>query len=79
MQTCLFGTDETNLRDPLRDGATPKEILEILHSALGNKKHTLGGLGDRFGIASSLQNFEQNANETRSTRNIQRPMTTIGG
>eukprot|EP01138_Halocafeteria_seosinensis_P000150 gb/GECG01000156.1/.p1 GENE.gb/GECG01000156.1/~~gb/GECG01000156.1/.p1 ORF type:complete len:470 (+),score=45.66 gb/GECG01000156.1/:1-1410(+) len=79
LKTCLFGTDETNLRDPLRSGASREELLSILHGSLGRKHKMLGGFGDRFGISDALHNPTNKSSESSDVRDIHRPMTTIGG
>lgn len=35
--TCLFGTEGTDLRDPMRDGATDEELEQIIRNTWGNR------------------------------------------
>jgi len=44
LRTCLFSCDEIDLRTPLRQGASDKEIAAIMMSAINNKpeRHQLG-------------------------------------
>src|SRR5262249_41457155 len=37
LRTCLFATEETDLREPLRSGASPKEIAELIRVAVFQK------------------------------------------
>ncbi|HEU0317950.1 MAG TPA: GTP 3',8-cyclase MoaA, partial [Solirubrobacteraceae bacterium] len=47
LRTCLFSLGETNLRDPMRDGATDLELERILRDAVWRKelKHHVGEAG----------------------------------
>jgi cyclic pyranopterin phosphate synthase len=47
LRTCLFSLGETNLRDPMRDGATDAELERILRDAVWRKelKHHVGEAG----------------------------------
>ena len=47
LRTCLFATDETDLRTPLRDGADDDEIEAIVREAVQGKrmKHSIGEPG----------------------------------
>jgi cyclic pyranopterin phosphate synthase len=47
LRTCLFSLNETNLRDPMRDGATDLELEQILRDAVWRKelKHHVGEPG----------------------------------
>ena len=38
LRTCLFSLNETNLRDPLRDGATDAEVERIIRDAVWRKE-----------------------------------------
>ena len=44
LRTCLFSTEETDLREPLRSGASDEVIEEIIRRAVWNKelKHYIG-------------------------------------
>jgi cyclic pyranopterin phosphate synthase len=44
LRTCLFSTEETDLREPLRSGASDEVIEEIIRGAVWNKelKHYIG-------------------------------------
>lgn len=37
LRACLFSLEETNLRDPLRDGATDKELAELARACVAEK------------------------------------------
>jgi cyclic pyranopterin phosphate synthase len=37
LRTCLFATEETDLKTPLRDGATDEEIIALIHRAIHRK------------------------------------------
>ena len=65
LKVCLFGSDETNLRDPMRDGATDDELLALAHGALSKKHAVLGGHGTMDGVAAQSD--------------TNRPMIKIGG
>jgi cyclic pyranopterin phosphate synthase len=47
LRTCLFSLGETNLRDPMRDGASDAELERILRDAVWRKelKHHVGEAG----------------------------------
>jgi cyclic pyranopterin phosphate synthase len=47
LRTCLFSLNETNLRDPMREGATDLEVERILRDAVWRKelKHHVGEPG----------------------------------
>jgi cyclic pyranopterin phosphate synthase len=47
LRTCLFSIGETDLRGPMRDGATDAELEEIIRTAAWNKelKHHIGDPG----------------------------------
>ena len=49
LRTCLFSQHETDLRQPLRDGAADEEIEEIVRDAVWRKelKHHVGEQGFR--------------------------------
>jgi GTP 3',8-cyclase len=49
LRTCLFSMTETDLRGPMRDGASDAELLEIVREAAWNKelKHRIGDRGFR--------------------------------
>jgi cyclic pyranopterin phosphate synthase len=49
VRTCLFSIDETDLRGPMRAGATDLELTEIIREAAWNKelKHHIGDPGFR--------------------------------
>jgi GTP 3',8-cyclase len=49
LRTCLFSIHETDLRDPLRAGATDSELVEIVRDAVWRKelKHHVGEPGFR--------------------------------
>ena len=38
LRTCLFSLRETDLRDPLRDGASDDELAELIHAAVRRKE-----------------------------------------
>ncbi|WP_052889126.1 GTP 3',8-cyclase MoaA [Thermogemmatispora carboxidivorans] len=44
LRTCLFATEETDLRTPLRSGASDEELMAIIRSAVWHKelKHYIG-------------------------------------
>jgi cyclic pyranopterin phosphate synthase len=44
LQTCLFATEQTDLRGPLRSGATDDELREVIRSAVAGKQagHSIG-------------------------------------
>lgn len=44
LKVCLFGKEETSLRDLMRNGATDAEILQSIVSALGRKKRQHAGM-----------------------------------
>jgi cyclic pyranopterin phosphate synthase len=44
LKVCLFGKGETNLRRPLRDGATDVELAEIISRAVDGKKARHAGM-----------------------------------
>lgn len=43
LKSCLFGRQETSLRDLLRNGATDEELVKSITSSLLNKKREHGG------------------------------------
>ncbi len=47
LRTCLFAADETDLRTPLRDGASDPELAELIRSAVAGKQagHGIGDAG----------------------------------
>jgi GTP 3',8-cyclase len=47
LRTCLFSLNETDLREPLRAGASDDEIVEIIRAAVWRKelKHHVGEPG----------------------------------
>ena len=47
LRTCLFSLNETNLRDPMREGASDRELEEIIREAVWRKelKHHVGEPG----------------------------------
>ena len=49
LRTCLFSLHETDLREPLRSGATDDELEEIVRNAVWRKelKHHVGEAGFR--------------------------------
>jgi cyclic pyranopterin phosphate synthase len=49
LRTCLFSMHETDLREPLRSGATDAELAEIIRDAVWRKelKHRVGEPGFR--------------------------------
>jgi GTP 3',8-cyclase len=49
LRTCLFSMTETDLRGPMRDGASDAELVEIVREAAWNKelKHRIGDRGFR--------------------------------
>lgn len=53
LRTCLFSIDETNLRDPMRAGATDEELEQIIRAAVWQKekKHKINE-GEAFKRAS---------------------------
>jgi cyclic pyranopterin phosphate synthase len=53
LRTCLFSIDEWDLREPLRSGATDREIADIFLAAVAHKekKHQINE-GDQFQRAS---------------------------
>ena len=53
LKTCLFGTDELNLRDALRADFEEREMLALVGGALHGKNWALGGHGDMYGIADA--------------------------
>ncbi|XP_035466192.2 molybdenum cofactor biosynthesis protein 1 isoform X3 [Scophthalmus maximus] len=44
LKVCLFGNSEVSLRDILRSGASDKELLQIIGSAVGRKKKQHAGM-----------------------------------
>jgi len=44
LKTCLFGSDETSLRDAMRQGATDDELLGLVGGALGRKHAAHAGM-----------------------------------
>lgn len=64
LKTCLFGSDETNIRTLLRSGhATDDSLLALVHRALSQKHWSLGGHATPEALAE----------------NKNRPMILIGG
>jgi cyclic pyranopterin phosphate synthase len=53
LRTCLFSIDEWDLREPMRSGATDRELADIFIEAVGHKekKHQINE-GDQFQRAS---------------------------
>jgi cyclic pyranopterin phosphate synthase len=53
LRTCLFSIDEWNLRDPMRAGATDRELADIFLQAVSQKekKHQINE-GEQFQRAS---------------------------
>jgi cyclic pyranopterin phosphate synthase len=49
LRTCLFSLHETDLREPLRDGASDEELVQTIRSAVWRKelKHQIGEPGFR--------------------------------
>jgi cyclic pyranopterin phosphate synthase len=49
LRTCLFSIDETDLRGPMRAGASDAELAEVIREAAWNKelKHHIGDPGFR--------------------------------
>lgn len=49
LRTCLFAQDETDLRGPLRDGASDDELRDLVVTAVAGKQagHGIGDLGFR--------------------------------
>jgi cyclic pyranopterin phosphate synthase len=49
LRTCLFSVNETDLREPLRSGASDAELEEIIRAAVWRKelKHRVGEPGFR--------------------------------
>jgi cyclic pyranopterin phosphate synthase len=47
LRTCLFSRTETSLRDPMRDGASDVELMEVIRDAVWRKelKHRIGDEG----------------------------------
>jgi cyclic pyranopterin phosphate synthase len=47
LRTCLFATDETDLRGPLRDGASDAQLAAIIATAVAGKQagHGIGSAG----------------------------------
>eukprot|EP00560_Eucampia_antarctica_P005010 CAMPEP_0197836904 /NCGR_PEP_ID=MMETSP1437-20131217/30426_1 /TAXON_ID=49252 ORGANISM="Eucampia antarctica, Strain CCMP1452" /NCGR_SAMPLE_ID=MMETSP1437 /ASSEMBLY_ACC=CAM_ASM_001096 /LENGTH=438 /DNA_ID=CAMNT_0043443465 /DNA_START=226 /DNA_END=1542 /DNA_ORIENTATION=+ len=64
LKVCLFGSQEVNLRDAIRAGASNEDLSYIIHAAVQKKTFALGGHGNAEGIAKANDN---------------RPMTLIGG
>ncbi|KDD76221.1 hypothetical protein H632_c310p3 [Helicosporidium sp. ATCC 50920] len=50
LKVCLFGASEVSLRDALRGGASERELLAIMHAALGRKRAAHAGM---FELAAS--------------------------
>ncbi|ANB11595.1 Molybdenum cofactor biosynthesis protein A [Sugiyamaella lignohabitans] len=46
LKVCLFGNTEVSLRDMVRKGASDHELLEIIGSAVKNKKAKHAGIGE---------------------------------
>lgn len=44
LKVCLFGKGETNLRRPLRNGATDRELTEVIGQAVNGKKARHAGM-----------------------------------
>lgn len=44
LKVCLFGENETSLRDCIRKGATDHQLLETIAKAVGNKMEAHGGM-----------------------------------
>eukprot|EP00941_MAST-03F_sp_MAST-3F-sp1_P006320 g6320.t1 len=65
LKTCLFGTDETNLRERIRCGESNDTLLPTIQKAVLRKKAVLGG----------YKNFMKLADQS----NHNRPMIKIGG
>jgi cyclic pyranopterin phosphate synthase len=63
LKVCLFGEDETSLRDPMRGGASDGELEAIIRAAVQKKFFSHGGKGSPEAIAASSN----------------RPMIKIGG
>jgi GTP 3',8-cyclase len=57
LRTCLFSIDETNLRDPLRSGASDDELEELIRDAVWRKelKHRINEPGFRRPTRSMSQ------------------------
>jgi cyclic pyranopterin phosphate synthase len=53
LKTCLFGTDETDLRGRMRAGQSDAELLPTIASAVGRKKAVLGGHNDVARLAEN--------------------------
>ena len=47
LRTCLFSVNETDLREPLRGGATDTELVDVIRDAVWRKelKHHVGEPG----------------------------------
>eukprot|EP01029_Cantina_marsupialis_P009559 TRINITY_DN2221_c0_g1_i1.p1 TRINITY_DN2221_c0_g1~~TRINITY_DN2221_c0_g1_i1.p1 ORF type:complete len:358 (+),score=70.12 TRINITY_DN2221_c0_g1_i1:32-1105(+) len=65
LKVCLFGTDETNLRDMMRSGASDSDIVEVISDALNHKFPALGG--------------HTSVDDLASTKDENRQMSRIGG
>ena len=63
LKVCLFGEDETSLRDPMRAGASDDDLEAIIRGAVNKKFFSHGGKSSIEAIAAS----------------INRPMIKIGG
>lgn len=63
LKVCLFGEDETSLRDPMRSGATDEELVQIIQAAVMKKHFSHGGKASAEALAATPN----------------RPMIKIGG
>jgi cyclic pyranopterin phosphate synthase len=63
LKVCLFGEDETSLRDPMRAGATDGDLEAIIRAAVNKKHFSHGGKASPEEIAATMN----------------RPMIKIGG
>jgi cyclic pyranopterin phosphate synthase len=64
LKTCLFGADEVSLRDALRAGVAPADLLRVVRAAVLRKPFALGGHAGPDAIRAAAAN---------------RPMILIGG
>eukprot|EP00607_Mallomonas_marina_P001867 CAMPEP_0182424056 /NCGR_PEP_ID=MMETSP1167-20130531/10200_1 /TAXON_ID=2988 /ORGANISM="Mallomonas Sp, Strain CCMP3275" /LENGTH=361 /DNA_ID=CAMNT_0024603569 /DNA_START=173 /DNA_END=1258 /DNA_ORIENTATION=- len=63
LKVCLFGEEEWDLREAMRDGMSREELLQRIHEAVWRKKKQLGGHASPEALAASKN----------------RPMILIGG